>query len=56
MALKRKQNPQQQQTSLTKSKKTKHEKMAQQVKNASPFKTLPITLLSGFLVSITRKV
>lgn len=48
MALKRKQNSQQ--VSSAK-KKAKHAKMAQQVKEASPFKTLPITLLSGFLVS-----
>ncbi|KAI5194998.1 hypothetical protein AUEXF2481DRAFT_27734 [Aureobasidium subglaciale EXF-2481] len=32
-------------------KRAKHTKMAQQVKDASPFKTLPITLLSGFLGS-----
>ncbi|KEQ70464.1 CobW domain protein [Aureobasidium namibiae CBS 147.97] len=47
MALKRKQNSQQ----ASSKKKSKHTKMAQQVKEASPFKTLPITLLSGFLGS-----
>ncbi|KAG9596670.1 cobW-domain-containing protein, partial [Aureobasidium melanogenum] len=48
MAPKRKQNSQQ--VSSAK-KRAKHAKMAQQVKEASPFKTLPITLLSGFLGS-----
>ncbi|KAG9849684.1 cobW-domain-containing protein, partial [Aureobasidium melanogenum] len=48
MAPKRKQNSQQ--VSLVK-KRAKHAKMAQKVKEASPFKTLPITLLSGFLGS-----
>ncbi|KAI4849150.1 cobW-domain-containing protein [Aureobasidium sp. EXF-8845] len=47
MAPKRKQNSQQ----VSSRKKSKHEKMAQQVKDSSPFKTLPITLLSGFLGS-----
>ncbi|KAH0012453.1 hypothetical protein KCU78_g9670, partial [Aureobasidium melanogenum] len=48
MAPKRKQNSQQVNSAK---KKAKHVKMAQQVKEASPFKTLPITLLSGFLGS-----
>ncbi|KAI5201861.1 cobW-domain-containing protein [Aureobasidium subglaciale] len=48
MAPKRKQNAQQ--VSSAK-KRAKHAKMAQQVKDVSPFKTLPITLLSGFLGS-----
>ncbi|KAI4850236.1 cobW-domain-containing protein [Aureobasidium sp. EXF-8845] len=47
MAPKRKQSSQQ----VSSRKKSKHEKMAQQVKDSSPFKTLPITLLSGFLGS-----
>ncbi|THZ65419.1 cobW-domain-containing protein [Aureobasidium pullulans] len=47
MAPKRKRNPQQ----ASSAKKTKRANMAQQVKDASPFKTLPITLLSGFLGS-----
>ncbi|KAI4741046.1 cobW-domain-containing protein [Aureobasidium sp. EXF-12298] len=47
MASKRKQNSQQ----VSSKKKGKHAKMAQQVKETSPFKTLPITLLSGFLGS-----
>jgi hypothetical protein len=48
MAPKRKQNSQQ--VSPKKLKKVKHTKMEQQVKESSPFQTLPITLLSGFLV------
>ncbi|KAI5236258.1 cobW-domain-containing protein [Aureobasidium subglaciale] len=48
MAPKRKQNSQQESSAK---KRAKHAKMAQQVKDASPFKTLPITLLSGFLGS-----
>ncbi|KAI4730702.1 cobW-domain-containing protein [Aureobasidium sp. EXF-10728] len=48
MAPKRKQNSQQ---ASSAKKKIKHTKMTQQVKEASPFKTLPITLLSGFLGS-----
>lgn len=51
MAPKRKRNPQQ----VSSAKKTKRANMAQQVKDASPFKTLPITLLSNGCICCTLR-